>query len=240
MDCKKGNKMSRVLITGANRGLGLELARQYAARGDRVFAGCRSPQGRAALAEVQSNYPEQVAILPLDVVDEESLDQCVSLVEDEVDGLDILINNAAIYMSGRSLSEVRPEALLKLLHVNAVGAVMVAQRFCGLLKNGEHPRLVNISSEAGSLAEMTAFRGYGYYGSKTALNMYTRALAWDPELGGVCVIALHPGWVRTDMGGPDATLTAEESAAGILRVADGLKPEDAGKFYTWEGSGYAW
>jgi NAD(P)-dependent dehydrogenase (short-subunit alcohol dehydrogenase family) len=87
---------------------------------------------------------------------------------------------------------------------------------------------------------MDHFRGYGYYGSKAAENMYTRALAFDPETEGITVIAVHPGWVRTDMGGTKAPLSASDSAAGILNVIDALTPEDNGKFYTWEGKEYPW
>jgi len=232
--------MKRILITGANRGIGLELARQYALRGDQVFAGCRSPKQAAGLEKISVKYPGKVTLIPLEVTDEESIVQCAVRVAEEVEGLDILINNAAINLGDESLSEVVADGLLKTLHANAVGPVLVAQKFIHLLKNGIDPKIVNISSESGSISNMRHFRGYAYYGSKAAENMYTRSLACDPETAGITVIAVHPGWVRTDMGGPEAHLSAADSAAGILKVVDGLTPEDNSKFYTWEGAEYPW
>ncbi len=232
--------MKRVLITGANRGVGLELALQCAERGDRVFAGCRSPEKAAALEEISVKYPGRVNILPLEVTDEQSIAQCAANVAAEVDGLDILFNNAAIHMGDEHLSEVKADVLLKTIHVNAVGAVLVAKDFLSLLKKGNDPKLVNVSSEAGSIEKMAHFRGYNYYGSKATMNMYTRSLAWDPETEGITVISIHPGWVRTDMGGPDAHISATQSAGGLLKVTDGLTPEDNGKFYTWEGVEFPW
>ncbi len=232
--------MKRVLITGANRGVGLELALQYAERGDRVFAGCRSPEKAAALEEISAKHPGQVTILPLEVTDEESIAQCAASVAVEVNGLDILFNNAAIHMGDEALSEVKADVLLKTIHVNAVGAVLVVKNFLSLLKKGNDPKLVNVSSEAGSIEKMDHFRGYNYYGSKATMNMYTRSLAWDPETEAITVISIHPGWVRTDMGGPDAHISATQSAKGLLKVTDGLTPKDNGKFYTWEGVEYPW
>ncbi|MBC8334195.1 MAG: SDR family oxidoreductase [Anaerolineales bacterium] len=232
--------MTRVVVTGANRGLGLELVLQCVQRGDQVFAGCRSPEKASSLEEISTKYPGQVTMLPLEVSDNESIAQCAVKVAAKIDGLDLLFNNAAIHMGDEHLSEVKAETLLKTTHVNAVGAVLVAQAFINLLKKGTDPKLINVSSEAGSIGGMGDFRGYNYYGSKAAMNMYTRSLAWDPETEGVTVIAIHPGWVRTDMGGSEAHLSTAESAEGLLQVADGLAPEDNGKFYTWEGHEYPW
>lgn len=232
--------MKRVLITGANRGVGLELSLQCAARGDRIFAGCRSPKKAAALEKIAAKYPGQVTILPLEVTNKKSIAQCAASVAAEINGLDILFNNAAIHGGDEHLSEVDAETLLRVIHVNAVGAVLVAQAFVELLRKGLEPKLVNVSSEAGSIERMRHFRGYNYYGSKATMNMYTRSLAWDPETEGIIVISIHPGWVRTDMGGLDAHLSTAQSAEGLLKVTKGLTPDDNGKFYTWEGNEYPW
>lgn len=233
--------MKRILITGANRGVGLELARQCAARGDRVFAGCRSPEKAGALEKISAEYPGKVTILPLEVTDEGSIAKTAARVADEVEALDILFNNAAVNFGDEaSLSAVKAEVLITGFQVNAVGAVLMAQGFIALLKKGVDPKLVNVSSEAGSITNMNHYRGYHYYGSKTAMNMYTRSLAWDPETEGIIVAAIHPGWVRTDMGGPDAHLSTTQSAAGLLKVTDGLTPADQGNFYTWEGTELPW
>jgi NAD(P)-dependent dehydrogenase (short-subunit alcohol dehydrogenase family) len=232
--------MKRILITGANRGIGLELVQQYAESGDLIFAGCRSPEKAAALEEIAKNFPGQITILPLEVTNEERIAQCATQVAAQVNALDILINNAAVHGGDEHLSEVKTETLLEVIHINAVGAVLITQAFIEFLKKGNDPKLINVSSEAGSIERMDHFRGYNYYGSKAAMNMYTRSLAWDPETEGIIVIAIHPGWVRTDMGGPDAHLSIAESAKGLLKVTNGLTPEDNGKFLTWEGTEYPW
>ena len=232
--------MNRVLITGANRGLGFELVHQFAGRGDRVFAGCRSPEKTLALEAVVENNPGQVTILPLDVTNQLSVEKSVELVEAEVDALDILINNAAIHLGDEPLSEVKADVLLKTIQANAVGALLIVQKFAGLLKMGQCPKLINISSRGGSISLMDHFRGYSYSGSKATMNMYTRCLSLDPETEGITFIALHPGWVRTDMSGPGAHLSPAESAKDILQVIDALTPRDNGKFFSWEGNEYSW
>jgi NAD(P)-dependent dehydrogenase (short-subunit alcohol dehydrogenase family) len=232
--------MKRILITGSNRGVGLELARQTLARGDRVFAGCRSPERASALEELSAKYHEQITILSLDVADEESLAKCVAIVDGETEALDIIFNNAAIFRDGETIKTFQMDDVLHMLNVNAVGQILVVKYFFDLLKNGADPKVVNISSEAGSISRMTEFRGYYYYASKAALNMFTRALAWDPETEGITVVAIHPGWVRTDMGGSDADLSPSESAEGILKVTKWITDADKGKFFTWQGLEYPW
>ena len=232
--------MMRVLITGANRGVGFALVTQCVDRGDWVFAGCRSPEKAKELNALASKYSGQITILKLDVTDQEDISNAADQLASHVGGLDILINNAAAHYADVPLSDVKEDILLKTLHVNAVGPIMVVQKFLGLLRRSDNPKIVNISSEAGSISKIAGFRGYAYYGSKAAENMFTRCLAFDPETQGVTIIAMHPGWVRTDMGGPNAHLSPEELAIGILKVTDQLKPEDNGKFFTWEGIEHAW
>jgi NAD(P)-dependent dehydrogenase (short-subunit alcohol dehydrogenase family) len=232
--------MNRILITGANRGLGLELVRLCAARGDRAFAGCRSPRQDTELKDLSARYPGQIDILPMEITDTASLDQCVREVRSKLDALDLLINNAAINDEGETLRTFESQKAFQQWMVNAVGQVLVAQKFLDLLKAGKDPKIVNITSEAGSISTMSRFRGYYYFGSKAAMNMFSRAMAWDPDAAGIITIALHPGWVRTDMGGADAHLSVTESAQGILKVIADLTAEDNGKFYTWEGKEYLW
>jgi len=232
--------MNRILITGANRGLGLELVRLCAARGNRVFAGCRSPEQAAELKDLSTRLRGQVDILPLEITDATSLDRCVQQVRSEVDALDMLINNAAINAEGETLRTFNAEKAAQQWTVNAVGQVLVTQRFIDLLKAGTDPKIINITSEAGSISTMNHFRGYYYFGSKAAMNMFSRCMAWDPDAAGIITIALHPGWVRTDMGGSDAYLSVTESAEGILNVIADLTPEDNGKFYRWDGKEYPW
>jgi NAD(P)-dependent dehydrogenase (short-subunit alcohol dehydrogenase family) len=230
----------RILITGANRGIGFELTRLSAARGDRVFAGCRFSDHATALKDLSANYPGQVSILPLEIVDTASIERCVQQVRSEVEGLDVLINNAAINAEGETLRSFDADKAAQQWMVNAIGQVLVAQKFLDLLKAGTDPRIINVTSEAGSISTMDRFRGYYYFGSKAAMNMFSRCMAWDPETDGIITIALHPGWVRTDLGGSNAHLSVTESAEGILKVISNLTPEDNGKFYTWDGKEYPW
>ena len=232
--------MNRILITGANRGLGLELVRLYAARGDQVFAGCRSLEHDTALQDLSARYPGQLDILPMEITDTASLDRCVGQVRSAVDALDMLINNAAINEEGETLRTFDAQKAAQQWMVNAVGQVLVARKFLDLLKAGADPKIINITSEAGSISTMNHFRGYYYFGSKAAMNMFSRSMAWDPDTAGIITIALHPGWVRTDMGGSNADLSVTESAEGTLKVIDGLGPQDNGKFYTWDGKEYPW
>jgi NAD(P)-dependent dehydrogenase (short-subunit alcohol dehydrogenase family) len=232
--------MNRILITGANRGLGLELVRLCAARGDRVFAGCRSPEHDTNLKDLSAQFRGRVSSLPLEITDAASLDRCLRQVRSEVDALDMLINNAAINAEGETLRTFDAEKAAQQWTVNAVGQVLVAQRFLDLLKAGTNPKIINVTSEAGSISTMKHYRGYYYFGSKAAMNMFSRSMAWDPDTAGIITIAVHPGWVRTDMGGSNADLSVTESAEGILKVIDGLTPEDNGKFYTWDGKEYPW
>lgn len=232
--------MNRILVTGASRGLGLEMARQYLQRGERVFAGSRSLENIGGLRQLAGQFPDKLHIVQLDVTDTQSIAAAASTIAGEVDGLEILVNNAGIHEEGESIKEFQPEAALKYLNINAVGPLLVAQGVVDLLRNGRQARIVNISSDSGSLSATNTYRGYYYFGSKAALNMYTRVLAWDPETEGVIVAAVHPGWIRTDMGGPDADLSPQESAEGIIRASDSWTMNDNGQFYTWTGEPHPW
>jgi NAD(P)-dependent dehydrogenase (short-subunit alcohol dehydrogenase family) len=230
----------RVLVTGASRGLGLELVRQCLARGDDVFAGCRKPEEAAALQSLATVHGGRLTLLALDVTDEETVDASKEIVSTQTDVLDLLFNNAAVHPGDETIATVNAETLIHTFRVNAVGPMLVARRYLDLLQAATSPAIINISSEAGSISTMQRHRGYAYYGSKAALNMFTRALAWDENLAGVIVIAIHPGWVRTDMGGDLAPLSPVDSVAGILQVVDGLRGASSGKFYTYEGHEYPW
>jgi NAD(P)-dependent dehydrogenase (short-subunit alcohol dehydrogenase family) len=230
----------RILITGANRGIGLELTRLCAARGDQVFAGCRSTIQALALKDLSAQFPGRVSILQLEITDAASVEECIRQVEKETDALDVLINNAAVFSSGETLRTFDAEKAAQQWTVNAIGQMLVAQKALDLLKAGVNPKIVNVTSESGSISTMESFRGYYYFGSKAAMNMFSRCMAWDPETAGIVTIALHPGWVRTDMGGSNADLSVTESAEGILNVIASLSPADNGKFNTWDGKEYPW
>lgn len=233
--------MQRILITGAARGIGLEYVRQYAPRGDRVFATCRDPDGADKLRAVASEYPDRVEMLPLDVTDRDAIDRVAAHVAGDGEGtLDVLINNAGLSPRGEELSNLEAQAMLDVLAVNAVAPLIVAQRCRHLLAAAGQPRIVNMSSSMGSLAKKDYGRHYSYASSKAALNMLTRAAAHDLAPDGIIVVALHPGWVQTDLGGAQATLSPRESVAGLIRVIDDLAPAQSSRFLTWQGEEHPW
>ncbi len=234
--------MQRVLITGANRGLGLEFVRQCLARGARVFAGCRNPENAGDLQTLVVAHPEQLTILTLDVTDETTIDASVEIIRSQVDGLDLLINNAGAFPRDETPTNLNAETMLQTFHLNSVAPMIVAQRCLDLLRAGNQPKIVNISSKMASLwwKEKEGGRDYSYCSSKAALNMLTRTLAFDLRSDGIIVVAMQPGWVQTDMGGSSADLTPAESVGGMLKVIEGLTEAHTSKFYTREGREHRW
>ena len=234
--------MRRVLITGSNRGLGLAFVRQCLVRGDLVFAGCRNPRNAADLSALSIAHPQHLAVLTLDVTDEESIGAAVEATHLHVDGLDLLINNAGTYPRGETPTTIDATTMLQTFHLNSVAPMIVAQNFLDLLRAGNQPRIANISSKMGSLwwKEREGGGDYSYCSSKAALNMLTRTLAFDLRSEGIIVVALNPGWVRTDMGGSSADVTPAQSVRGMLDVIERLTEADTSRFFTWEGREHPW
>lgn len=227
-----------VLITGANRGLGLGLAREFARRGWAVHAGCRRPDAVPALKD-----PPGIRPLVLDVCDESSVRSALAQVVAEGGRLDVVINNAGINPEPRDLgvADVPIGQVAQALEVNLLGALRVLQAAVPLLRASARPRVVNISSGAGSLAHNSAARPIpAYCISKAALNMLTRRAARD--LPGITVVSVSPGWVRTDMGGPDAALGVDDVAPHLAATIEELRPEHTGQWLDRFGrpSEYAW
>lgn len=231
----------RILITGANRGLGLELVRQLAERGEaQIIATCRTP-GAATALQALADAHDSVTVLPLDVADPASRAALVAGLDEHCDGLDWLINNAAVNTTGGSLEQLEEAALAEMFLVNTIAPLMFSIELLPFLQAGEAPRVVNISSGAGSLEGAARSRSnLGYSATKAAMNMYTRkqGIAWQDE--GIIVYALAPGWVRTDMGGPDADIGVVESIEGCLRVIDALTMADSGGFGNYTGETLPW
>jgi NAD(P)-dependent dehydrogenase (short-subunit alcohol dehydrogenase family) len=222
-----------VVVTGANRGLGLEFATQYMAAGARVVGTARTPD------EARELVATGARVLQLDVTDEASV---AAFAEALGDGpVHLLINNAGT--SGRSLPETlsRAERTTRVMDVNTFGPMRVTEAVLpNLLASGEGATVVNISSRLGSIAENDSGRYIGYRESKAALNMYSRSLANEHRDAGLLVIPVSPGWVRTDMGGPDAPLSPEQSVGGLVKVIEGLDAEDSGRFLNHDGAVLRW
>ena len=234
--------MQNILITGANRGIGLALTKQYLANGDsRVFASCRNPAGAAELNELAESHVDRLLVLQLDVNDEASIKRAVDAVSAEAGSLDALINNAGISGSdgARNMGQLLAAEVASVITTNAVAPLIVTQAFRDSLKKADNPRVVMISSGLGSLAR-TGGNAYAYRMSKAAMNMAARALAFDGAMAGITTVTVAPGWVKTDMGGPNAVLQPEESASGLLTLIDGLSSGDNGNFFRYDGSQLPW
>lgn len=228
------------LISGANRGIGLEFTRQLLARGEHVIAACRHPGKATALNALAGEHPGRLHVLPLDVADPKSR---ASLVHDLPlvlgdDRLDLLVNNAGVLHSGERFGHVEEAVLEDSLRVNAIGPFLLAQALAPMLADGG--RIANLSTIMASIANRTEFRSPSYSASKAAQNMLTVQLARALEPRGVVVLALHPGWVMTEMGGAQATVPIPEAVHGLLRVIDGSGPEQSGRFLDWRGEPLSW
>jgi NAD(P)-dependent dehydrogenase (short-subunit alcohol dehydrogenase family) len=230
-------------VTGANRGLGLEWIRQLADSVDRLFATCRRPDDADALRELAASPPGTIEVLALDVAEPASIDDAAARVRRAVDALDLLVNNAGVSGGGTAdgFETVDADTMTDVYRVNAVGPHLTTRAFAPLLRaSPEGATVVNVTSQLGSIARTSGGGWHSYRASKAALNMCTRLQAAELEADGVIVVAMHPGWVRTDMGGSSARLSPEESVAGMLDVVGDLSPGDAGRFLAYDGEELPW
>lgn len=235
---------STVLITGANRGLGLEFARQYLADDWNVIATCRNPATATSLQDLQANY-NGLQILLLDVSDFAAIDGLAS----ELGGrpIDVLINNAGLFGPKRqadgdlrqSFGHIDYDIWSELLRVNTQAPLKLAEALIGNIAASEQKKIVTISSRIGSIDE-TEPGLYAYRSSKAAVNMAMATLAKDVSDKGITVVTFSPGWVRTDMGGPAASLGAEESIAALRRLIAGHLLDDSGAFLDYTGETIPW
>jgi NAD(P)-dependent dehydrogenase (short-subunit alcohol dehydrogenase family) len=234
----------RIVITGTNRGLGLEFARQYLERGDEVVATCRNPQSAAELGELQSQIAERLTILELEVADQQSRENALRGVRQKFGAIDLLINNAAISSGGEkrrySLGALYEENMARVFQVNAVAPLLVAEAFLELLEVGQDPKVINITSRLGSIGSKSRAFSYSYCASKSALNMFSKMLSIDLQSKGIVVIPIHPGHVQTDMGGSSAAMKPDESIRGMIRVIDSLTLKDSGRYLDWQGLEIPW
>ena len=239
--------MKRILITGANRGFGLELTRQYLDRGDLVFATARQPDAATELRQLTGQYPDRLHLIALDLTDEASITEATQAVQAQTDTLDVLLNNAGVYPEGnpdkvdrQRLGQLGSEDALYALRSNAIGPLLVTQALLPLLRASQQGRIVSLSSGLGSLTWKAAGTPYHYSASKAALNMYMRSLAAEVGHQGLISVVVDPGWIRTGMGGESASLAPADSARGILKLTDQLHAEDNGCFLTWQGQPVPW
>lgn len=217
----------RILITGASRGLGLALARQCLAQGATVFAATRGPDN-PPLDEWTTQAGDRLIHIQMDVARTEAVEAAVRQIATHTDRLDWVINNAGMHPpdSREPLATVSPDHCLETFNVNTVGPLRVAKACLPLLTRAASPLLANISSEAGSSGGSRRDREYAYCMSKAALNMQSVLLSNHLRDQGVRVHAIHPGWIRTDMGGPRAPLAPDEAATVLIATLAGIDPTD--------------
>lgn len=230
--------MPTLLITGANRGIGLELTRRYAAAGWTVIATCRDPQAATVLKAVPG-----VTVEALEVTDYKAVDALAKKYNGTA--IDLLLNNAGIYgHRDGALTVTDFDTYLNVLQVNSVAPMKMALTFLPHLKAAQNrnqgaSKIATISSRMGSI---TASGGgsYVYRASKAAINAAMHSLALDLKSAGISVAVLHPGWVKTDMGGQGADIDVQTSAAGLQQVIDGITIRDTGKFFNYDGTEIPW
>ena len=231
------NKQPSVVVTGANRGIGLELVSQYLADDWQVYGCCRRPESATQLAGLASN--SALSIHQLDVGNPDSVEKLALALSEQ--SIDLLINNAGIYGGERqSFADIDYAQWTRVLEVNTLGPYRVSTALANQVGNSEQRLMVNVSSAMGSIERYTTGGHYIYRSSKAALNMVTVNLAHDLRSRGITVLSVHPGWVRTDMGGSSADISTKTSAAGLRQLISNATIEDSGRFFSWDGSALPW
>ena len=228
--------MNTILVTGTNKGVGLEITRLLSNRGDRVIACCRRPLEATALSKLEGN----IDIQEVSVGEDESVSQLAGRLKGVA--IDTIINNA-----GTMGPEAKRQSALDMdfngwadaFNINSMGPVRIMQALLPNLKMTESPKVMTVTSQMGALSlDMTS--AHAYCSSKAALNKFMRLASIDLKPDGIAVGLVHPGWVRTDMGGPRAHLSPEESAAGCIEVTDTLSLDNTGGFWKWNGETHDW
>ncbi len=223
------------MITGSNRGLGLECARQYADEGWRVIATCRNPGNAIKLASLKG----ELEIHALDISDHGQILSLADSLREEA--IDLLFNNAGIFdPSPSQLVDIDYNAWENFIRVNVMSPLMVCATFSDHVAASDLKKIAIMSSKMGSIDDNNSGGSYIYRSSKAALNAVMKSLSIDLAPRGISVAILHPGWVRTDMGGPNGLIDAPESVNGLLKVIKDLNLKNSGRFYSYDGSEIAW
>ena len=232
--------MKTILITGANRGIGLEFSRQYAMTGWRVFACCRDPETADALNNLAVQHSEQMTVHALDVAEHTQIEHLSRALSDQP--IDLLVNNAGIYPASRGdgFGRTNYDAWASAFRVNTMAPLKMAESFFPQVSGSDLKTIVTITSKMGSIGDNKKGGSYVYRSSKAAVNIVAKSLAIDLEHAGIVAVLLHPGWVRTDMGGPNGLISTELSVTGMRQVISNLTRADSGKFYAFDGQIVPW
>jgi NAD(P)-dependent dehydrogenase (short-subunit alcohol dehydrogenase family) len=225
------------VVTGASRGIGLELVKELLTQGHQVIGACRNPDGARDLWEIKSDYKNRFRYVKLDVSSADSVAEFGAGLKN--DTIDVLVNNAGILKgAGESLDGLDIESVLKSIQVNTIGPIRVTQILMPCLKRAKSPKVVNVTSLMGSIADNGSGGYYGYRMSKAALNMFGSCLS--KEFPNITTLQMHPGWVKTDMGGAQAPTEREDSVRGMIDVIKGATIKDSGRFLDFRGKELPW
>jgi len=225
-----------VLVTGASRGIGLALTREYLARGARVFAGVRDPDRAVALRELAG---DRLVVLRFDVTSTVDIEAAAEVIAAGSGGLDVLVNNAGTGSTADGLSGVDGDRMRAVLELNTVAPVLVIQRFVPLLRPGA--RLVNLTMPSRPIGAVTRTADLAFVGSRYALNAMTRMIALELAGTGPVVVALWPGYLRTDLNNHDEAATPpEEAIPGVVDLIERLGPDDNGTCLLPDGTRFEW
>jgi NAD(P)-dependent dehydrogenase (short-subunit alcohol dehydrogenase family) len=231
--------MSSVLITGASRGIGLEFARQYAGAGWRVYATCRSPERAQELSRLAAANREGISVHPLDVTDPRHIEALVEMLRGRP--LDLLLNNAGVLGPRlQGFGHIDIDAWVYALRVNAIAPLTLIEALVESLATSQRRLVANLSSRMGSMGENDSGGYYIYRSSKAALNAVVRSAGLDLAQRGITVVALHPGWVHTDMGGHNAELDPPESVERMRALLERVGPAETGRFFDLDGTPILW
>jgi NAD(P)-dependent dehydrogenase (short-subunit alcohol dehydrogenase family) len=231
--------MATILVTGANRGLGLEFTRQYLSEGYAVIAVARNTGAAHRLRQLERDSKGSLSLVEADVADSASVRRAASNIQTAA--IDILINCAGVMGGdGQAIGSIDYHEWMRVLDVNVLGAMRMCEAFLDRVARSDRRLIVTITSGMGSLADNTSGGYIAYRTSKAAVNMAMRTAAIDLKPRGISCVVINPGWVKTDMGGPNAKLTPEQSVAAMRRVIAELGPNDSGRFYNYDGREYPW
>jgi len=236
--------MEIIVVTGANRGIGLALTRVLLTNGKTVVAICRRPEESSELKQLAVLHPEGLDLIKCDVNHETELAEAATRIQKRHGKLDVILNNAGIMPEAgdESILNIDLGVLRLAYETNVLGAARVIRAFYPMLARSERPRILNVSSGLGSVSTKDDHGYYAYSISKAALNMLTRAVAHEFAPRGITTVVISPGWVRTDMGGEEAQLSPEESAESLAKAIDRIDPELNGQFLDRYGrmGEYSW
>ena len=231
--------MGHVVISGANRGIGFGLVQRYLEDGFQIWAGVRNMGDSGELMKLSGN--SGLRIHPLDISNQNSVNTFVAWIKSTTGFVDILINNAGIMDSRpRHLKEINLDVVQNVFNVNVLGTLRLTKALLMPLKASKQGKVANISSLMGSISDNSSGGYYAYRSSKTALNMITKCMALDLNQDKIASIAIHPGWVQTDMGGPNANVTIHESTTSIKSIIDNVDIETSGMFIQYDGEKLPW